>query len=141
IFTDPVASPTGFPFKVVQAPGTLADPAVAAARTRRCDLGYLRHAYTKPDGSIGWRCPAEPVEDYIAKGGDAADTAGRMCVCNALMATIGLGQIQAGGEAEPPLVTSGDDVATVSRFLKPGAASYTASDVIDALLAPVPVAT
>jgi nitronate monooxygenase len=141
IFTDPVASPTGFPFKVVQAPDTLSDPAVAKARTRRCDLGYLRHAYRKPDGSLGWRCPAEPVEDYIAKGGDATDTAGRMCVCNALMATIGLGQLQASGEPEPPLVTSGDDVATVARFLKPGASAYTASDVIDAMLAPVALAT
>src|SRR5690606_11356124 len=117
IFTDPVASPTGFPFKVVQAPGTLSDPAVADARTRRCDLGYLRHAYRKADGSVGWRCPAEPVEDYVAKGGDPADTVGRMCVCNALMATIGLGQVQASGEPEPALVTSGDDVATVARFL------------------------
>lgn len=141
IFTDPVASPTGFPFKIVQAPGTLADPQVAEARTRRCDLGYLRHAYRTPDGAIGWRCPAEPVEDYIAKGGDASDTVGRMCICNALMATIGLGQLQASGAPEPPLVTSGDDVATVSRFLKPGAATYTASDVIDAMLAPVLVAT
>ena len=141
IFTDPVASPTGFPFKVVQAPGTLADPAVAEARTRRCDLGYLRHAYRKPDGSLGWRCPAEPVEDYVAKGGDARDTIGRTCVCNALMATIGLGQVQASGEPEPALVTSGDDVATIARFLKPGAIAYTASDVIEARLAPVALST
>lgn len=141
IFTDPVASPTGFPFKVVQAPGTLSDPAVVEARTRRCDLGYLRHAYRKPDGALGWRCPSEPIEDYLAKGGDIKDTVGRLCVCNALMATIDLGQLQASGAPEPALVTSGDDVATVARFLKPGAAAYSASDVIDAMLAPVAIAT
>src|SRR5690606_498051 len=39
--TDPVASPTGYPFKVVQLPGTVADPDVYAARPRICDLGYL----------------------------------------------------------------------------------------------------
>lgn len=134
IFTDPVASPTGFPFKLVQIEGTLSDRGVYEARRRVCDLGYLRHAYKKPDGSIGWRCPAEPVEDYVRKGGDPADTHGRRCLCNGLAANIGLAQVQPSGETEKPLVTSGDDVATVARFLAPGAASYTAADVIRALL-------
>ena len=65
---------------------------------------------------------------------DEAETAGRKCVCNALMASIDLGQIQKDGEPELPLVTSGDDVANVARFLKPGADTYTAADVIDYLL-------
>jgi len=34
IFTDPLASPTGFPFKVAAISGTLSDPAVLAARER-----------------------------------------------------------------------------------------------------------
>ena len=42
VFTDPLASPTGFPFKVVDLPGSLSDPEAYAARTRVCDLGYLR---------------------------------------------------------------------------------------------------
>ena len=50
------------------------------------------------------------------------------------MANIGLGQIRNGGELEKPLITSGDDVATVARFLKPGARSYKAVDVIEYLL-------
>ena len=39
--TDPAASPTGFPFKVVQLPDTQSDPAVYEARERVCDLGSL----------------------------------------------------------------------------------------------------
>lgn len=134
IFTDPVASPTGYPFKLLQMNGTQSDPAVFERRTRICDLGYLRHAYKKSDGTIGWRCPAEPVEDYIKKGGDEADTRGRRCVCNGLMANIGLGQIRPESEDERPIITSGDDVANIARFLKPGAQSYRAADVIECLL-------
>ncbi|MBL8999263.1 MAG: nitronate monooxygenase, partial [Gemmatimonadetes bacterium] len=55
--TDPRASPTGMPFKVVDLPGTVAEPAVYERRVRNCDLGYLRQPYQKPDGSIGYRCP------------------------------------------------------------------------------------
>jgi NAD(P)H-dependent flavin oxidoreductase YrpB (nitropropane dioxygenase family) len=94
VFTDPVASPTGFPFKVLEMNGTLSDPALYAARKRICDLGYLRHAYRKADGTVGHRCPAEPVEDFVRKGGARADTDGRKCICNGLLSTIGLGQVR-----------------------------------------------
>ncbi len=134
IFTDPVASPTGFPFKVVQMPDTNSDAAEYEKRTRICDLGYLRHAYKTEAGTIGWRCPSEPVDDYLRKGGDIEDTRGRKCVCNGLIANIDRGQVQRDGELERALVTSGDDVENVARFLKPGADSYGALDVIDYLL-------
>jgi hypothetical protein len=55
------------------------------------------------------------------------------------MANIGLGQTRPSGATEPLLVTSGDDVATVARFLPEGADSYTAADVIDYLLADLAV--
>ena len=96
VFTDPAASPTGFPFKIADMPGTLSESACYAARERICDLGYLRQLYCKADGSIGYRCPAEPVDDYVRKGGNAADTTGRKCLCNALAATVGLGQLRHG---------------------------------------------
>lgn len=128
--TDARASPTGFPFKVVQLGGTLSDAETYAERARICDLGYLRRAYKRDDGMIGYRCPAEPVEDYVAKGGDVADTVGRKCLCNALFAAIGLGQTDAQGVAELPLITAGDEVRLVSRYLKPGTRSYTAADVL-----------
>lgn len=134
VFTDPGASPTGFPFKVVQLPGTLSEPSVYAARERICDLGYLRQAYRKVDGTLGYRCPSEPVENYVRKGGDIADTAGRKCLCNGLTSNIGLGQIQSDGQQEKPLLTAGDEVSEIARFLSPGRDSYSAADVIAAVL-------
>jgi len=125
----------------VQLPGTNADPALYAARERRCDLGYLRHLYQRPDGTLDSRCPAEPVEAYVAKGGARADTVGRKCLCNGLLANIGLPQWRH-GELERPLVTAGDDVTAITRFLPPGADEYTAADVLRCLLAqPAPVAS
>jgi NAD(P)H-dependent flavin oxidoreductase YrpB (nitropropane dioxygenase family) len=134
VFTDPLASPTGFPFKVVQLPGTLSDAKSLPPRERLCDLGYLRHAYRKSDGTIGYRCPAEPVEDYIRKGGTLEETQGRECVCNGLVGTIGLPQVNAENVYGLPLVTAGNEIANVARFLPPGRDSYTAAEVIRLLL-------
>ncbi len=135
VFTDPLASPTGFPFKVAQVPNTLSTAEDYAARPRICDMGYLRHVYFKADGNPGYRCPSEPIEDYVKKGGDTQDTVGRKCICNGLMATVGLGQMRADGTAEPPIMTAGNEVANVAKFLKPNTTSYTAAEVIQALLA------
>ncbi len=74
VFTDPNASPTGFPFKVVQIPGSVSDPNVDSTRTRVCDLGYLREVYRDPEGNVAYRCPSEPLSDYVRKGGDPAKT-------------------------------------------------------------------
>lgn len=141
VFTDPVASPTGFPFKVVQLPGSLSEAAIYEARPRICDLGYLRHAYRKTDGTLGYRCPAEPLEDYARKGGDLADTTGRKCICNGLPATVGLSQVRHGTDHELALLTSGNDVSQIAQFLKPGCETYTAADVIEQLLADAPSAS
>lgn len=137
IFTDPLASPTGFPFKVVQLPGTISDPPADGPRPRLCDLGYLRHAYRKEDGTLGYRCPAEPAADFVRKGGAAEETTGRQCVCNGLVATIGLAQVRPDQSLDLPLLTAGNDVAHVARFLAPGKDSYSAAEVITQLLAPV----
>jgi nitronate monooxygenase len=135
IKTDPVASPTGFPFKAVQLEETVSEADVYQARPRVCDLGYLREAYKTAEGGIGYRCSGEPVTAYVAKGGTAEDTAGRKCLCNALMANIGLAQVRSGKHVEKGLITAGDDVGGVIRFLPPsGKASYSAADVVAALL-------
>ncbi len=134
VFTDPVASPTGFPFKVIELPDTLTNEHVYEKRKRICDLGYLRHAYQREDASIGWRCPSEPVKDYVRKGGDVADTVGRKCLCNSLIANVGMPQIQRSGEVEPTLITSGDDAVGIARFAPEGSTSYSAADVITYLL-------
>jgi len=134
VFTDPLASPTGFPFKVALLQGSYSDPEVAAARTRVCDIGLLRESYTTPDGKIGYRCSAEPVANYVAKGGKVEETVGRKCLCNALLANIGHAQVRKDGVVEPPLITVGDDLNTVAQFLAPGQTSYGAADVVASLL-------
>ena len=140
VFTDPKASPTGFPFKVYQLTGSVSEAEVVEERDRVCDLGYLREAYRTPTGSVGFRCAAEPLDDYARKGGEAANCDGRKCVCNGLLGTIGLAQTRK-GIVEPSLVTAGDDVSGVSRFLKPNELSYSAEDVLEVLLGTsVPVA-
>jgi nitronate monooxygenase len=136
--TDPVASPTGFPFKVVNLPESISESAVYQDRQRICDLGFLRTAYRREDGSVGWRCGAEPVEAFVKKGGSLEATRGKKCVCNGLVANIGLGQLRRERGPEPTLVTSGDDAKHVARFLPtPEAHSYSAHDVITYLLSAV----
>lgn len=138
ILTDGRASPTGFPFKVVQLRGSNSDRDRYEARKRVCDLGYLRQAYKRPDGRIDYRCAAEPVATYVKKGGRYEDHEGRKCLCNALMANIGHGQVREEGEVERPILTSGDEVSRLGTFLE-GRRSYTAADVLDYLLSGVVV--
>jgi NAD(P)H-dependent flavin oxidoreductase YrpB (nitropropane dioxygenase family) len=130
--TDLRASPTGFPFKVVQIQGTNSDDTAYQDRSRVCDLGYLRTAYKRDDGRIDYRCAAEPVRTFMKKGGEQEDTAGRKCLCNALMADIGHPQMRKDGP-ERPIVTSGDDLERIGRFTH-GRVRYTADEVIDYLL-------
>lgn len=134
VFTDPLASPTGFPFKVAQLEGTSSAFNIYQERTRVCDLGYLREPYAKGEGQIGYRCAAEPVAAFVAKGGKVEETVGRKCLCNALLANIGHAQSRKPGIVEPALVTVGDDLNTVAQFLAPGKQSYSAADVVHSLL-------
>jgi len=140
VLTDPMASPTGFPFKVVQVDGSLSAATEYERRRRGCDLGYLRTAYRGLDGSTGYRCPAEPAVQYVSKGGNEADTCGRKCLCNALLAAIGLGQVRADGSTELPIVTAGESARWLSRLLADDRLSYSASDVIRVLISESPVA-
>jgi hypothetical protein len=50
------------------------------------------------------------------------------------MSNIGFGQIRADGLADGTLLTAGNDVANVARYLPPGQESYTAADVMRHLL-------
>jgi nitronate monooxygenase len=133
VMTDPLASPTSFPFKVAPLAGTVSEAAVYEGRARVCDLGYLREAYRTESGTVGFRCAAEPVAAFLAKGGALADTVGRRCVCNALVANIGLGQTR-GRSVEPGLVTAGDDLAGLGRFMPETGTHYSAADVIARIL-------
>lgn len=135
------ASPTGFPFKVVELDGTLTESEIYSERDRICDMGFLRTIYKRPDGKIGYRCPAEPIEDYLRKGGDLDDTEERVCLCNALGAAAGFPQLRVSRDApdaapyvEKALVTAGNDLLNIGRFLKDGQTEYSAEDVIRCLL-------
>jgi NAD(P)H-dependent flavin oxidoreductase YrpB (nitropropane dioxygenase family) len=134
VMTSARASSTGYPFKVARVAGTLSDEDVYAQRPRVCDMGYLREAYLKPDGTVGYRCAGEPVASYVSKGGLEEDTVDRTCLCNSLLSAAGLGQVRQRTFHEPPIVTSGDCINEISRLLA-GRDDYSAADVI-AHLAP-----
>lgn len=137
VLTDDRASPTGFPFKVVDVPTSISSAEVYENRKRVCDLGYLRSPYRRDDGRIAYRCASEPVDTFVKKGGDLDATVGRKCICNALMANIGLGQVRKDGNRELPLLTSGDDLRNLGKFLG-DRTSYSAEEVVAHLLAGVP---
>ena len=127
VFTSITASPTGFPFKLLSQNGTLFEPDLYDSRVRVCNMGYLRDPVWNGEKII-FRCSAEPVSDYLKKGGDEKDTVGRMCLCNALGATVGS---RAG---EMPVVTSGDDLSFLKHLMESENDSYSAKDAIDYLL-------
>lgn len=128
--TDVRASPTGYPFKIV----VTHDGATGIeARERLCDLGYLREAVRRDEGTLAYRCAAEPVAQYVAKGGAVQDTINRQCLCNALCAGVGSAQLRNDGSLEPSIITSGDDIRHLPRFLA-GRTHYGAADVVEHLL-------
>ena len=63
---------------------------------------------------------------------------GKKCLCNALMANIGHPQVRNGKYTEQALITSGNDLTGIDRFLREGSTTYTAGDVIQRLLRPTP---
>jgi NAD(P)H-dependent flavin oxidoreductase YrpB (nitropropane dioxygenase family) len=129
IRTDMRISSTTFPFKVAVLKGTLSEKEIYDERCRICNQGALVTLYERPDGLIGYRCSAEPVEDYERKGGDPADAIGRGCLCNGLPSTAGIGDWY-----EPPIVTLGDDVSFLPFLMADAESSYSAADAIGYLL-------
>ncbi|GMU87430.1 MAG: hypothetical protein AMXMBFR48_26710 [Ignavibacteriales bacterium] len=127
--TDLLASPTGFPFKVIQMEGTLSDPEVYDARTRICNQGFLTTPYERHDGVIGFRCASERLDQYVRKGGKIEDTAERRCLCNGLIAASELNNTD-----EPPILTLGDDTSFLKHLMKHEDDSYTAADAMNYLL-------
>jgi NAD(P)H-dependent flavin oxidoreductase YrpB (nitropropane dioxygenase family) len=134
IMANPVVSPSGFPFQVVDVEGSLSDPEVFAARRRSCSLGYLVDAYKTTRGGIGFRCPSEPVKAYVKKGGDEASTEGRVCICNGIASASTDGQ----RPGEPPIVTLGQDQSFIRSLLPSADGSYSSEDVIRSILSVAP---
>ncbi|WP_238146588.1 nitronate monooxygenase [Ornithinimicrobium murale] len=137
---DALASPTGFPFKVASLEDTASEEETYQARPRLCDLSYLRTPYEREDGEVGYRCAAEPVHMFLKKGGDEEDTVGRKCLCNGLMANIGLGQERKDGYAETRLVTLGQDLAGARELIRTYVEGWSAQQAVEWLLTRVPTA-
>ena len=133
--TDHRASPTGFPFKVVEVEGSIGSRATYEARPRLCDLSYLRTPKIDSEGRVRYICASEPDHKYLDKGGDPADLVDRLCLCNGLMAAIGLGQERADGYREAPLLTLGSSGAGVSEMLERFPEGWSAAELIASLLA------
>jgi len=128
VITDFRASPTDYPFKRLDVEANR-----HADACRACDLGYLRHIFEKEDGSLAYRCPAAPRKAYLAKGGKVEDCEGRRCLCNGLLATIGMGQMRRGRRVQP-LVTMGEDLSFLDGINGGKASIPTAREVIGYLL-------
>lgn len=126
--TEGRGSPTGYPFKTLDLLGTEGGRDPSERERQSCNHGYLRTAYQKEDGGIGWRCAAEPEADYARKGGDPENCIGRRCLCNGLMATAGHPHSMKSGGIEYPLITSGI-MRDIPRFLH-GKSDYDADDVL-----------
>lgn len=137
---DPRASPTGFPFKVAELAATLSNTEVYESRNRVCDLGYLRAPVERPDGSLAYRCASEPAHMYLRKGGAEEEIPGRVCLCNCLMANVGLGQLRTNGYTEKPAVTLGQDLEGPRRLLADHPAGWTARQAVDWLVSATPAA-
>ncbi|MEP7214956.1 MAG: nitronate monooxygenase [Anaerolineaceae bacterium] len=134
--TSVTASPSGFPFQVVQLTGTLSERSVYVSRERVCNLGHLSEAYQKDEqdgGGIGFRCPGEPIDAFVRKGGNRADADAKLCLCNGLGAAVGHGRPTRRG-TEPVVLTLGKDLAFYDRIACRPDGSYTAEDVVRSIL-------
>jgi len=125
IITSTNASPTGFPFQVVQEEGSLTDKQIYDNRERVCNLGGLVR-FKLENGVPISICPAEPISTYIRKGGDSKDSEGVICLCNGLASAVGYAQV-----VEPPIFTLGKDVETVKHLsTRSSDGTYSAEDVV-----------
>ena len=134
IKTDIKASPTSFPIKIAKLEGHTSTVEGFALRPKLCDLGYLREPVLSETGRTIYRCPSEPDDQFIKKGGAVEDIDGRKCLCNGLMANIGLPQVRRDGYVEAPIVTLGSDVEGAKTLLKDFPDGYGADDAVCWLL-------
>ena len=133
IRTEPKTSATGFPFKVVEINGSASDSEVYEARVRKCDRGYLRSPFIRPDGGVGYRCSGEPIKTFEFKGGSVEEAKDVKCLCNAVMANIGLGQVRWGTYHEPALLTLGSDLSGATELSVLHNGSWTSDNVVEYL--------
>ena len=137
-----IYSPTGFSFKVAQLEGTLSEEDVYEGRRRICDIGLLQQrGFSKPDENgnrtLFQRCAAAPVDSYLDNRGIERNTEERRCLCNGLLASVGLGQVKKiNGEwtEEPAIVTLGNRLDGIRRLSRQGQTPYYVGDVVADIL-------
>ena len=134
VITDPFGSPTSFPFKYAELNGTISDESVFHARLKLCDNGYLRTIVERPDHRITYRCSGEPNKTFLFKGGQEGATKDKKCLCNALLANIGMPQVRVNGYEEPPLITLGSELAGEEALLALYPDGWSAVDALNYLL-------
>ena len=139
IKTDVKASPTSFPIKIAKLEGHTSTAEGFTARPKLCDLGYLREPAVSETGRTIYRCPSEPDDQFIKKGGAVEDIDGRKCLCNGLMANIGLPQVRKDGYVEAPIVTLGSDIEGAKTLLKDHPEGYGADEAVKWLLSSVAI--
>ena len=132
--TDVKASPTSFPIKIAKLEGHTSTEKGFADRPKLCDLGYLREPVISATGRTIYRCPSEPEEEFLKKGGAPEEIDGRKCLCNGLMANIGLPQVRRDGYVEAPIVTLGSDIEGAKVLLKENPNGYGAEQAVNWLL-------
>ncbi|MDP3973997.1 MAG: hypothetical protein Q8P92_04145 [Candidatus Daviesbacteria bacterium] len=138
VFIDPKISPTYYAFRVdrnIEGVPSIGDVDIYedwSANHRSCTIGRLRERTTHK-GRLTWICKAEPVEDYLRKGGKIEDTVGAGCLCENLLSAVDLGQTHKDGYEVPPLYSSGTEVSFLPRILN-GRKSYTAKNVVEFLV-------
>ena len=136
VVTDPHGSPTSFPFKYAELENTISDTDQFTGRVKLCDLGYLRTVVERPGQRIAYRCSGEPDKTFHFKGGEAGATAEKKCLCNALMANIGMPQVRTSGYIEHALVTLGSDLSGEEALLEAYPNGWSADDAVRFLLVP-----
>ncbi|MCB9142293.1 MAG: hypothetical protein H6646_08485 [Anaerolineales bacterium] len=103
---------------------TLSDDEVYRSRQRICDIGLLQQrGLSKPDEdgarTLFQRCAAAPVDSYVGNRGIERNTDERRCLCNGLLASVGLGQVKKiSGEwtEEPAIITLGNRLDGIRRL-------------------------
>lgn len=123
--TDMSASPTGFPFKLTN----LTDRDQLALRTPKCTHGALVEVCIDEKGHDFYRCPAEPIKDYLRKGGNIEKTKGVVSLCNGLF-----GNSQIGGPGEIPTQTYSSKFAFIRELLTDENGDYGVEDAMNYLL-------
>ena len=138
VFTDPLASPTGFPFRSYAC--KVAIPSTTYTREGHvfATLVFCANRTEQRRAAPAIAVPPSQLASILPRVARRKTQWVESVSCNALMANIGHPQIRNGPRMEKGLVTAGDDLSNISRFLAPNRSSYNAADVIAALLAGQP---